>query len=342
VIALLSTTTRRISFAIALSLLVHALIFWLPQIELPRFSRLPTLTAHLEEIHHDIVVPKIKRKPKPKPKPAPPPPEPVAQAAEEIIPLPASAVVPESSVAAASAVVPESAPVVSAPEPLLAEKPANRPPLPRHAELRYAVYSGTSSFRIGESLHTLEMADGRYTLQAVTQTAGLVSLFKSYKVTQRSSGTVDAQGLHPEQYSEERVDRSGTLFTTADFNAVTQTATFSHGGVATISPDLQDILSMLYQFPPLPMGVEMVPVTIGNSKKIERYQFEIAYNEEIDTPLGSLHTVHFRKMHTLHEEGLELWIAQEYRFLPVKLRHIDRDGKVSAEVIITDIRVADE
>jgi hypothetical protein len=52
--------------------------------------------------------------------------------------------------------------------------------------------------------------------------------------------------------------------------------------------------------------------------------------------------VHFTKLHGTNVEGLELWIAQEYRFLPVKLSHIERDGTVSAEVVITDIRVLDE
>lgn len=331
---LINTPARRIGLAVALSILLHLLVIWLPQVELPRFSKLPPLTARLEEIPKERITAKTVRKPKPKTPPKKetpaPPPEPIAIAPVEPVALPASAVAAES------------APVATDTPPQVVEKPANRPPLPKQAELRFAVHNGSGGFRIGESLHTLTIENGAYQLKAVTETVGLVSLFKRIRVTQESAGQFDTQGLHPRHYSETREERSGTQSASADFDPATQTATFSHGGSIAFTPEMQDILSMLYQFPPLPMNAETVDTLIGNSKKIERYSFEVAYDETLDTPLGTLHTVHFRKLHRQNEEGLELWIAQEYRFLPVKLRHIDRDGNITAEVVITDIRVADE
>jgi hypothetical protein len=47
-------------------------------------------------------------------------------------------------------------------------------------------------------------------------------------------------------------------------------------------------------------------------------------------------------LHPPGKEGLEIWFAQEYRLLPVKLRHIERDGSIAGEAIITDIRIAEE
>ena len=85
-------------------------------------------------------------------------------------------------------------------------------------------------------------------------------------------------------------------------------------------------------------NTEIVSASVCNGKKIERYDFEIATNETIHTALGDLQTVHLRKIHQPNEEGLEVWLALEYRLFPVKMRIIERNGEVSGEVVITDIR----
>jgi hypothetical protein len=57
--------------------------------------------------------------------------------------------------------------------------------------------------------------------------------------------------------------------------------------------------------------------------------------------MGKLHTVHFRKIQPAGKEGLEIWFSQEYRLLPVKVRHIEPSGKVGGEAVITEIRLSD-
>jgi hypothetical protein len=37
-----------------------------------------------------------------------------------------------------------------------------------------------------------------------------------------------------------------------------------------------------------------------------------------------------------------MWLALEYRLLPVKILYLDKSGEVSANMVITDIRVSDE
>jgi len=101
-------------------------------------------------------------------------------------------------------------------------------------------------------------------------------------------------------------------------------------------------LSIFINSPRLKPAQEIVSINIGTGKKLETFRFEIAFEEALQTAMGKLQTVHFRKLHKAHQEGLEIWFAQEYRLLPVKMRHIDRDGKIDAEAIITDIRVSDE
>ena len=41
-------------------------------------------------------------------------------------------------------------------------------------------------------------------------------------------------------------------------------------------------------------------------------------------------------------ETMEVWLAAEYNYLPVRIRFIGRDGTPTGEQIVTDIRVGNE
>lgn len=334
-IASLSTSSRRIAFAIAVSLLLHGWFIWWPTVRLPNLkSGLPRLAAKLQPLPTAPARPKPKIKRQAKPVPAPEPK--VQEAAPPIEEIPPATIMPVTTGMTASEVAPAETLAQSPPT-----KPVERPPLPHRAQLTFAVNKGTGNFQVGEAIHTMEIKDGHYVLQAVTKTVGLAKLFKTYQLTQYSSGSYTQQtGLQPERFFEERAEKIGSQRNTVEFDRASQHAHFSHGGEIALPPDIQDILSILYQFPPL-AEVETVPVSVSNGKKIERYEFEIATNEIIDTALGKLLTVHLRKLHAPGEEGMEIWLALEYRLFPVKMRIIEKNGEVSGEIIITDIRVED-
>jgi hypothetical protein len=334
-------TSRRIAFAFAISLLLHSLIMWGSNIQLPRFkSSLPPLTAKLEALPSAAPA-KPKRKSKPAVKNTAPEPAPQTGSPPQDIPLATSTVVAASAVVAASEPVAASAVAEIGTLSAEADKTVERPPLPKRAQLTFAVNKGTGHFRVGEAVHTLEIDDGRYVLHAVTKTVGLVKLFKSFELIQNSSGSYSKRGLQPEQFVEERKERSGTQSNTAEFDHAAQRAHFSHGGETVLPPDTQDILSIMYQFPPL-QNVEKAAVSVSNGKKIERYEFEIVTDEEIETAIGKLLTVRLSKLHGPDEEGLEIWLAREYRLFPVKMRFIEKNGEITGEAVITDIRVSEE
>lgn len=334
-IFLLRTPKRRIAFALLLSALAHALLIWLPDLELPRFKpQLPQLTAKLEPLPNIATQPSPKKR-KSKPVTLPAPPENISA------PLPASSVVLAEPAASAPAETNTLEPLpeaeVPAPPPTFAH-----PQLPKHAQLRFAVRKGVDGFKVGEVLHQLDIIDGRYTIESSMQTSGLARLFKSYNLNQTSNGSVSAAGLRPDGFSEEKNDSGRTQTVTAIFDWEAHQLHFSEGGESTLTENVQDALSILYQLSQLPLKVEIVPVAISNGKKLENYKLEVASNEMLSTALGELHTVHLRKMRTPDEAGLEIWLSMEYRLLPVKVQYLEPDGSVVASIIITDIRVADE
>ena len=325
-IAALRTPVRRIALAVALSALVHVLLLWLPQVQLPHNEALlPPLAAKLEAL------PKLaaKQPPKPAAKPrraSPPPPatEPASSTME-----------PDNSIAGASAVEAQSIATI-------AEKPEAAHPLPKRAQLTFAVYKGSGNFQIGTIKHQLEINGTEYTLKAVTQTIGLAKLFKNYQLTQTSRGKADKNGLRPETFEEEKINDNDKQTIKATFDWPSQKLRFSQGGETMLPADAQDILGIFYQLSQLSMNRDAIPLAVSNGKKLEKYELGVGPEEEIDTPMGKLGALHLRKLHAKGEGGLEIWLGLEYRLLPVKYLLIEPSGEVAGKVVISDIRVADE
>ena len=341
-------TSRRFAYAVFISLLLHGLILWGPHIRLPRFeSTLPPMVAKLEPLPTAPAKHKSKRRIKtatPKPAPVSPPrTEPPAEDAQLAASSPVAASNPVAASELAAASAPEAASTVVESETLTTQtyKAVERPALPKSAQLTFDVYKGTSHFRVGKAVHTLEIDNGHYVIHAVTQTVGLVRLFKHYDLIQDSSGSYNKYGLQPEQFAEERIEKPDTQSYWAKFDHAAQRARFSNGEEVALPPDTQDILSILYQFPPLTDG-EIATVSISNGRKVEHYQFRIDTDEEIDTAIGKLPTVRMSRLHGPNEEGLEIWLARQYRLFPVKMRFIEKNGDVTGEAVITDIRVSEE
>lgn len=342
---LLDNPSRRIAFAIGISVLLHGLALWGPTLQVPRLKpALPPLQAKLIALpggaaHHKK--PRAKPAPKPVPDAAPETAQLEPPQQQDPPQIAASEPVAASAVEAASAVAATSAPTEAGTLAAADDKAAERPALPRRAQLTFNVYWGLGGGVIGEVVHTLEIDEGRYVLHAVTRTVGLTRLLKSFEMNQYSIGTYGKYGLRPEQYVEERQESSGTQRITAEFDHAAHLARFSNGKETTLPPDTLDFLSNMYQFPPL-QGETIAPVSVSNGKKIESYNFEITPDEKIETPMGKLLTVRLHKMHGPNEEGLDIWLAREYRLFPVKMRFFERNGDVAGEAVITDIRVSDE
>jgi len=328
---------QRVALAVALSLLAHSLLLWqLPKLE-PAANQeiLPALQAKLEPLPKLAAKP-VARKPRVKSSARPKPGiKPVVETTPSVIAETAASSVPaEPSEAAAT----EAAP----PSPATTDETVKHPLLPRHAQLHFTVQYGAGSFKVGEVIHVLENIDGHYTLRAETQTTGLASIFKSYQLTQTSTGTVTKHGLRPENYVEIKTDGSGTQTSSASINWDTHKVHFNNGEDRNLTAQAQDRLSLPYQLSQLPLNTDSVPVELINSTDIRQHYLAIGDEGTISTPIGELRTIALHKVHGANEDGLIIWLALEYRLLPVKILYLDRSGAVSANMVITDIRVSDE
>lgn len=316
---------KRILIAVALSLLVHVLFLWQwPKFEFKENIEIPPLQVKLEPLPKQPPKPV---KPKPKVKPAAPP-QPV------IAPVVAAseAVVTES---AASSVADTTA--ITTPEESTAAAL-----FPKHAQLTFAVQYGSGTFKVGEVIHHLDIKERHYTLRSATQTTGLVSLFKHYSFKQTSQGMVTKQGLRPDSYTEEKEDssRKQTMTTRYDWDA--GKAFYSNGKSSKLRDQAQDLLSLPYHLSRQPLNVVSIPVALSYNNSVNQYYIAVGEEVTLHTSMGELRAIPLSKVHGANEEGLIMWLALEYRLLPVKILYLDKSGEVTANMVITDIRVSDE
>lgn len=335
---------RHFAYALTLSVLAHVMLLWWPHLHLPAVDAdLHPLTARLEPLPD-----RPRTQPAPKPRlaqiAAPPidKPEPisasVATAGEIVAPSSTPATTELNAASSPAATEATALPSVT-PSPVPSSIPAL---LPKHAQLIFAVHRGENGMYVGEVQHRLDISDNRYSIIATTRTAGVARWFKSYNLNQSSIGTVNEKGLRPENFVEEKNDSGTQQDISASFDWNAHALHFSDGSSAPLGDAAQDALSMLYQLSLTPANLEFIDLGMSNGRKLENYRLEIAVNETTETAMGTLHAMHLRKVRPAGEAGMEIWLAREYRMLPVKMQYIEPDGTVSATISITDIRVSDE
>ena len=245
-------------------------------------------------------------------KPAPPPrySEPPPEQAETL---------PETPVAEADAVIaePSEPPPELIEQPVVSEEPVGPPlnPLPNRVRLEYRARIGLATGQ----LSLLWVNEGEhYTVTSILSPQGMASLFFSGRLVQMSRGRIVATGLQPEEFWDQRDNKRSQ----SRFNYATQTVlTESSKGIRTfpLPAGLQDVQSLLFQ-----LALTAPPATesdnaVFNGKKIRSYRYRLVGEENLDTALGALRTLHIVRVTDTNAERFEIWLAVDRFYLPVKL-----------------------
>jgi hypothetical protein len=208
----------------------------------------------------------------------------------------------------------------AAAEPALTPGPA-RLALPEKGRVRYVISRGTGGFVIGQAIYTWEHDGLAYKMQSVTETTGLVALFKKVRVVQTSQGEITADGLRPHEFRHERVNGVDT----ARFDWARRVVSYD-GREDSVAPDTQDMLSMYCQLVLLVPGGGNLEMPIATGRKLEKYRFERLGEETVvlaDRPYRAIH------LQTRNgKDSIEAWVAADTYDLPLKIRFTDRNGEI--------------
>ncbi|WP_415036223.1 DUF3108 domain-containing protein [Azonexus sp.] len=329
--------------AVFFSLLLHGLA--LLSFDFGMFGEPPeTPSLHAEIRPPAALVPPLAEmaaaeRPVKKEKPqAKPDPKTATKSAQEIITSAATA--DEKTASTVSATAPESAnhPAPERMETAATPEHEKTPPaaafsalLPGEGRLEFVVIKESLGMQIGRAEHRWRFEeDGSYQLNSRIETSGLAAFFKPLRQEHESRGRLGPQGLQPETF---RVLRNGQpRGEDAEFDWAANEVIFLQRDPRryALKAGSQDVLSLNYQLAYLPRLEEGVEIGVVTGKKYERYALDALGEENLTTPAGVFRTLHLR---AAGETLTEIWLALDYRRLPVKIRFTDKKGDSYSQLL---------
>ncbi len=176
----------------------------------------------------------------------------------------------------------------------------------------------------------------QYQISWLTKGTGIMALLFP-ELLQTSEGELTKFGLQPHHYLYQfgkKTDK--TRFANFDWQAKKVTLQTAKGTKTENLPDdTQDLLSFMYQFMHV-APLQHMQLSIVNGKKLHIYDYSFEGEEQVNSPLGELKTIHILHSGNSEEEKTELWLAIDYQYAPVKIRKIESDGSV-VEMLATRI-----
>jgi len=180
--------------------------------------------------------------------------------------------------------------------------------------------------------------NNQYSIKNEVEAKDFVSLLYWNKLVQTSDGIVTLEGLKPKNYRYQfgsKIDNSAVF----DWESK-KIMTIMNGKTSEFDmlEGSQDMLSFMYQFmfePPL----TKMKIYITNGKNYKPYDYSYIGEEIIETEVDKILTMHIAKFNYNNEERIDLWLAKDYRYLPIKIRKTEKDGSIldqSAKKIETE------
>ncbi len=198
---------------------------------------------------------------------------------------------------------------------------------PQKVQIVYAVTSG--SMQLGEGHDFLDHDGNKYSVVSETKTVGVAALFYKLNIRRESRGSLTASGLRPLQFEEKNSRKPRRA---ADFDWDAAQVKLTDGDkieIVPLSANTYDPTSLPYAFAFAQSKQESMKVFIADGRRLNDYEYRIIGKEMLKTPLGELETLHFQKVQEADDKrGLEFWLSVDRHFLPVKIRFVDKNGRV--------------
>jgi len=197
-------------------------------------------------------------------------------------------------------------------------------PLPARFRLDFVAQASRGPFTLeGENELVFGIEGGRYALRSATR-----SLL--FSAEQRSAGDVRGALLVPREYTE-RSQRRPPKSTRIDWDRGSVQFSANKDGPSVTEPLLQDRLSLLVQ-----VGQQLraqqargaVVLPVAGVRHVNTYRLELRGAETLELPAGRFETWRLERPLTAEQDGIEVWVAPQLCWLPVRLRFTDDHGQV--------------
>lgn len=205
-------------------------------------------------------------------------------------------------------------------------------------ETDFDVLMNQDTERVGTAkIYYSKSADQGYELTWKVSATGFIGLLYP-DLLQTSQGKITEFGLMPTFYLYKFGEREDKSYQ-ASFDWVEKSVALqSTKGTKTVVMDsdasaghIQDFLSFMYQFMFIPPLDEM-QMYLTNGRKLGLYTYAFEGEEVLELKFGTVKTYHIQHAKTDSDEKTELWLAKDYRYVPVKIRKTEKDGTVIEQI----------
>lgn len=180
-------------------------------------------------------------------------------------------------------------------------------------------------------------ADGSYVYRSNTRTTGLFSLFRDDHITEESRGRLLGDGAQPLRYDYSHTGSHKQRRVSMRFDwGRNEVVNLVNGSPWKMHLQAGVLDKLLYQYvimQDLSAGKRRLSYVIADGGKTKVYDFEPQGEEIIDTPLGRLRTLKLTRHKPNSRRETTLWCALDLQYLPVKVKNIEKDNKITVAII---------
>jgi hypothetical protein len=178
---------------------------------------------------------------------------------------------------------------------------------------------------LAEVVERVELSATGYRMTETSKGKGIYALLGTAKRTSR--GAIVNGVLQPAEFVDERTGRD-TARAWFDYKAQTITMQYSgHKGSEEMPPNSQDRLSFLLAVTMMPGRSKYMKLSIFDGKGQSRHEYDVGGRERVKTPAGEFDAVKItRRTEPGQKDSAHLWVSADFG-LPVKLAHVERDGR---------------
>ncbi|WP_018230110.1 DUF3108 domain-containing protein [Methyloversatilis universalis] len=202
--------------------------------------------------------------------------------------------------------------------------------LPGEAKIEFEVYRG-DALRIGESRYHWVHDGQRYRMDTVTETTGLAALLKPLRIDQRSEGELADDGLRPQRFSQ--ISSSGkppeetVVFDWAGSRVMLRSGAKTMDEALT--PGAQDMASLWLEVIWRAQYGGSFDFAVATGRRYSpRWFVPDEDSSSLETGLGRLLVKRVAMRALPGDNQIEVWLAPDLRWLPVRIRYTDRKGDV--------------
>jgi len=170
--------------------------------------------------------------------------------------------------------------------------------------------------------------DGKtYRIDSDARGKGLFALSNRGTVKRESRGTVEAGGIRPLEFRDQRGDRQPEF---ARFDWAKHQVVEEREGKSEARPikgAMQDRLSFLWSFAFTPPSGREIALDVADGRGVSWFRYAISGPEKLKTPAGEIEALKLIKQREPGDDrGTEVWLAVRHHFVPVRILVVEKDG----------------